>query len=147
VTETASTSTRHRRGLKVGLAVVALAALGKLAYDVTRPDPEPYMPTVTPGATAPAGATTTTGMSAIGIVSVRLGERARTLIVNLAACNADRNAVDVAEDGSRVLLYARTTGGTDGFCSDGVTVSLAQELGRRTLVDGNSGQPLPVEPQ
>jgi uncharacterized protein YjhX (UPF0386 family) len=84
-------------------------------------------------------------MSAVGVVGVRLGEGSRTLIVNLAACGAIRNAVDVSEDASRVLLYARTTGGGDGFCSDGTTVSLNQELGQRTVVDGHSGQPLSVE--
>jgi hypothetical protein len=130
-----------------GLVVIAFAAVAWFAFDFTRPRTESVMPTVTPGATVPVGATTTTGMAAIGIVSVRSGERERTLIVNVAACNADRNAVDIAEDSSRVLLYARTTGGTDGFCSDGVTVSLTQELGQRTVVDGNSGRPLTVEPR
>ena len=137
---------RHHRAVKVGLAVVVLAGALWGVVTLTRPSQRDVMPTVTPGATLPAGATTTTGMSAIGIVSVRLGERARTLIVNLAACNADRNAVDIGEDGSRVLLYARTTGGSENACSDGVIVSLAQELGQRTVVDGNSGQPLTVEP-
>jgi len=75
----------------------------------------------------------------------RLVRHGVDLIVNLAACNAERNAVDIAEDRSQVLLYARTTGGSDGFCSDGVTVPLAQELGQRTIVAGNSGQRLTME--
>lgn len=136
---------RLPRPVKLGVVVVVIGVAVWALVAVTRRN-EPYMPRVTPGATAPAGASTTTGMSAVGIVGVRSGERARSLIVNLAACHADRNAVDISEDGSRVLLYARTTGGIDGFCSDGVTVSLAQELGQRTVVDGNSGQPLTVEP-
>jgi hypothetical protein len=137
---------RLPRPLTLGavIVVIGVAAVAVSAF-VARLENEPYMPTVTPGATAPAGATTTTGMSAVGIVGARLGERVRTLIVNLAACNAERNAVDIGEDGSRVLLYARTTGGGDGFCSDAVTVSLGQELGQRTVIDGSSGQPLTVE--
>jgi hypothetical protein len=141
----ASTGPRRRRVVKAGLAVIALVALGWVAIELTRPDTESYMPTDRPGVTAPAGVTTTTGMSAIGIVSVRLGER-RQLIVNLAVCNADRNAVDVAEDGTRVVLTARTTGGAEGFCSDGVTVSLTQDLGQRAVIDASSGRPLIVEP-
>lgn len=85
------------------------------------------------------------GDVAVGVALVRLGEGSRTLVVNLAACGAIRNAVDVSEDASRVLLSARTTGGSDAFCSDGVTVFLTQELGQRTVVDGHSGQPVSVE--
>ena len=103
------------------------------------------MPTVTPGGAAPPGASTTTGMSAVEIVGVRLGDGPRTLVVNLAACGAARNAVDVSEHPSRVLLYARTTGGSDAFCSDGTTVSLTRDLGQRTIIDGQSGKPLTVE--
>jgi hypothetical protein len=148
----------------VGLAVVVAGALWGVVT-LTRPSPQDVMPRLvslgsggaegpsapTEATSAPTQATspldnvtTTTGLSAVDIVSVRLGEKRKDLIVNLAACNAERNAVDVAEDETRVLLYARTTGGGDGFCSDGVTVSLARELGQRTVLDGNSGKTITV---
>jgi hypothetical protein len=130
--------------IKLGVVVVVIGvAIWVLSAAIG--GNEPSMPTVTPGVTAPPGASTTTGMSAVGVVGVRLGDGPRTLVVNLAACGAVRNAVDVSEDTSRVLLYARTTGGGDGFCSDGTTVSLNQDLGQRSVIDGQSGQPLTVE--
>ena len=132
--------------VKIGLFVVLIGVAAWALFAATRRK-EPFMPTVTPGVTAPPGATTTTGMSAVGVVGFRFGEGPRTLVVNVAACGAVRNAVDVSEDPSRVLLYARTTGGSDAFCSDGATVSLAQELGQRTVIDGHSGQPAIVEGQ
>lgn len=157
--------TRHHRAAEAGLAVVVLAGAVWGVVTLTRPSAHDVMPGVasvgagaqgpsapTEGTSAPTQATspadnvtTTTGMSAVDIVSVRLGERHKDLIVNLAACNAERNAVDVSEDETRVLLYARTTGGGDAFCSDGVTVSLARELGRRTVADGNSGKNITVQ--
>lgn len=147
---------RHHRAVKAGLAVVVLAGAVWGAVTLTRPSPQDVMPRVaslgaaaegtsaqteatsapTQATSALANVTTTTGMSAVDIVSVSVGEKRQDLIVQLAACNAERNAVDVAEDETRVLLYARTTGGDDGFCSDGVMVSLARELGQRTVVDG-----------
>jgi hypothetical protein len=130
--------------MKLGVVVIVIGVVTWVLFVATRGN-EPSMPTVTPGVTAPPGASTTTGMSAVGVVGVRLGDGPRTLVVNLAACGAVRNAVDVSEDASRVLLYARTTGGGDAFCSDGITVSLNQDLGQRTVIDGQSGQPLIVE--
>lgn len=135
---------RHR-AVKAGLAVVVLAGAVWGIVALARPSARVVMPTGTPSVTAPPGASTTTGMSAVGVALVRLGEGSRTVVVNLAACGAIRNAVDVSEDASRVLLSARTTGGSDAFCSDGVTVFLTQELGQRTVVDGHSGQPVSVE--
>lgn len=154
---------RHR-AVQVGLAVVVLAGGLWGVVTLTRPSPKDVMPRVVslgPGPEGPSSpteatsaptqatspldnVTTTTGMSAVDIVSVSVGDKRRDLIVNLAVCNAERNAVDVAENETRVLLYARTTGG-GGFCSDGVTVSLARELGQRTVVDGNSGKVITVQ--
>lgn len=136
---------RRYRTVKIALAVVLLAGALWGGLTLTRLGPRDVMPTVSPGGTAPPGASTTTGMSAVGVVGVRVGEEPRNLVVNLAACGAVRNAVDVSEVASRVLLYARTTGGGDGFCSDGTTVSLSQDLGQRTVIDGLTGQSLTVE--
>lgn len=164
-TEESGLVIRHQRAVKAGLAVVVLAGAVWGAVTLTRPSPQDVMPRLvslgppadgpsvpTEATSAPtratsplANVTTTTGMSAVDIVSVSVGEKRHDLIVNLAACNAERNAVDVAENETRVLLYARTTGGGDGFCSDGVTVSLARELGQRTVVDGNSGKSVTVQ--
>ena len=128
---------RHR-AVKAGLAVVVLAGAVWGIVALARPSARVVMPTGTPSVTVPIG-------DSHGVALVRLGEGSRTLVVNLAACGAIRNAVDVSEDASRVLLSARTTGGSDAFCSDGVTVFLTQELGQRTVVDGHSGQPVSVE--
>ena len=156
---------RHHRAIKAGLAVVVLAGAVWGAVTLTRPSPQDVMPRLAslgPGAEGPLApteatsaptqptsaldnVTTTTGMSAVDIVSVRLGEKRQDLIVELAACGAERNGVDVAENETRVLLYARTTGGGGGFCSDGVTVSLDRELGHRTVVDGNSGKTITLQ--
>jgi hypothetical protein len=155
---------RHHRAVKAGVAVVVLAGAVWGAVTLTRPGPRDVMPRLaslgagngtsaqTEATSAPtqptsalANVTTTTGMSAVDIVSVSLGDKRNDLLVNLAACNAERNAVDVAEDENRVLLYARTTGGGDGFCSDGVTVPLARELGERTVVDGNSRKTITLQ--
>jgi hypothetical protein len=136
---------RRHRAVKVGFAVVVLAGALWGGVTLTRPSTRDVMPTGSPGGTAPLVVSTTTGMSAVGVVGVRVGEGSRTLVVNLAACGAVRNAVDVIEDASRVLLYARTTGGGDGFCSDGTNVVLSQDLGQRTVIDGQTGQSLTVE--
>jgi hypothetical protein len=130
--------------VKLGVVVVVIGIATWVWFSAVRENKR-FMPTVTPGATAPPGASTTTGMAAVEIVGVRLGDRPHILVVNLAACGAARNAVDVSEDPSRVLLYARTTGGGDAFCSDGTTVSLTRDLGQRTVIDGQSGKPLTVE--
>ena len=164
MTEESGLVIRHSRAAKAGLAIVVVAGAVWGAVTLTRPSPQDVMPGVAslgPGVEAPPqteatsaptratsaadNVTTTTGMSAVDIVSVRLAPRRRDLIVQLAACNAERNAVDVSEDETRVLLYARTTGGGDGFCADGVTVSLARELGQRTAVDGHRGKDVAVQ--
>jgi hypothetical protein len=137
---------RLPRSVRLGVAVVVAGIAGWIWAGVARQHPEPVMPLVTPGATVPPGASTTTGMSTVGIVGIRRGT-GRALIVNVAACGSVRNAVDVGEDATRVVLYARTTGGGDGFCSDGVTVSLVREFDGRTVVDGHSSRPVAVDPQ
>jgi hypothetical protein len=66
---------------------------------------------------------------------------ARTLVVNLNACNGENSRVTAIEEtADAVTVTARTDdppGGDD--CSDGVTVRLGDPLGVREVIDGSTG--------
>lgn len=69
-----------------------------------------------------------------------------TLVANLNVCNAGENAVRVSEASDEVVVTAETNGPVAGDdCSDGVTGPLDDPLGDRQLVDGSTGEPIPVE--
>lgn len=80
----------------------------------------------------------------IEAVMVSSGE----LYVNIDACNAQRNEVEVRQSAEEVGIQVLTTdepGGDD--CSDAVRVRLNAPLGDRTIFDDSTGSPVQVRPQ
>jgi hypothetical protein len=69
------------------------------------------------------------------------------VVVNLAACNAERHEVDVNEDDHQVVLNAGTANSGEGFCSDGVQVKLRKDLGGRVVIDGTIDKEVPLSPK
>jgi hypothetical protein len=68
----------------------------------------------------------------------------RTLELIVGSCNADLS-VDVDESPSRVTVTVTARNDTSDDCLDGVTEQLRRPLGERSLVDGVTGDTVPVQ--
>lgn len=70
--------------------------------------------------------------------------------LTVASCN-ERPAIRVSETDERVTLTAiidrRSPRGDMAGCLDGTAASLDAPLGDRELIDGNTGEPIPLSDQ
>ncbi len=81
----------------------------------------------------------------VDVVEVVVQPGGTLLGVGIDSCNGDPSAV-VTEDAESVTIEAEAfvpDGDTDD-CLDGLDIDLAEPLGDRTVIDGNSDRELPV---
>jgi hypothetical protein len=71
--------------------------------------------------------------------------RSTTLRLVVGTCHADLSA-DVVETASRITVTVSGRSDSSDDCLDGSTVRLRDPLGQRELVDGASGEVVPVQP-
>jgi hypothetical protein len=70
----------------------------------------------------------------------------RSLHLALNACNLRDYEQDVDEGPAAVTITVTAVGKNQDDCADGATVTLAEPLGERELIDGSDGEPIPTEP-
>jgi hypothetical protein len=70
----------------------------------------------------------------------------RALALSLNACNLRDYEQNVDEGPSSVTVTVTAVGKSQDDCADGATVTLAEPLGERALIDGSNGEPIPTDP-
>jgi hypothetical protein len=80
----------------------------------------------------------------VGIEEASITADGRTLELIVGSCNADLS-VEVDESASRVTVTVTARNDTSDDCQDGVTVHLRRPLDERSLIDGVTGDLVPVQ--
>ncbi len=79
------------------------------------------------------------------IMEASEGRNGRTLHLGVGSCNAQLSA-RIEESPSRVTVTVTATDDTNDDCADALVIHLDEPLGERSLVDGVTGEIVPVRP-
>ena len=80
------------------------------------------------------------------VESGSLAPQSQSLELYMKTCDA-KHTIETSEEGSAtVIVTVKSSRGSDDDCGDTLLVPLAEPLGDRVVIDGDTDEPIPIDP-